>query len=153
MTSRINSLLDRYGESHRHPINKRIHWFCVPLIMWSLLGLLWLVPVPAGMLTLNGAIIITVLAMIYYLNLAPGLAAGMLPVVIVMLAIVHAVENSGAGLLVVSVIVFVLAWIGQFIGHTIEGKRPSFLEDIRFLLIGPLWLLAFVYKRLGIRIG
>ena len=42
--------------------------------------------------------------------------------------------------------VFVLAWIGQFIGHLIEGKRPSFFKDLQFLLIGPAWLMAFVYR-------
>lgn len=150
--SRINVLLHEYGKSHRHPVNKQIHWVCVPLIMWSLLGVLWLIPVPAGIVMLNCAIIVSVLAMIYYLNLAPGLAAGMLPVVAVMLAIIHAVEEAGARLLVVCAIVFVLAWVGQFIGHSIEGKRPSFLEDVQFLLIGPLWLLAFVYKKIGVPI-
>ena len=148
----IRQLLDQYGVSHRNPINKTIHWICVPLIMWSLLGVLWLIPIPAGIVMLNGAIIVSIAALIYYLNLSPVLAAGMLPVVAVMLAIIHAVDGSGIRLWVVCGIVFVLAWIGQFIGHAIEGRRPSFIEDVRFLLIGPLWLLAFVYKKLGIRI-
>lgn len=150
--STIKQLLDQYSVSHKNPINKMIHWICVPLIMWSLLGILWLIPIPAGIVMLNGAIIVSVAALIYYLNLSPGLAAGMLPVVAVMLIIVQAVDQSGARLWVVCSVVFVIAWIGQFIGHAIEGRRPSFLEDVRFLLIGPLWLLAFVYARLGIRI-
>jgi uncharacterized membrane protein YGL010W len=40
--------------------------------------------------------------------------------------------------------------VGQFIGHKIEGKKPSFFKDILFLLIGPLWLLSFIYKKVGI---
>ena len=47
-----------------------------------------------------------------------------------------------------SIAIFVLAWIGQFIGHKIEGKKPSFLDDLRFLLIGPLFVLSFLYRRL-----
>jgi len=47
--------------------------------------------------------------------------------------------------------VFVIAWILQFIGHAVEGKRPSFFTDVRFLLIGPAWLLAFLYRALGWR--
>jgi uncharacterized membrane protein YGL010W len=46
--------------------------------------------------------------------------------------------------------VFVLAWIGQFIGHKIEGKKPSFFDDLRYLLIGPLFVLAVLYRRLRI---
>ena len=50
----------------------------------------------------------------------------------------------------VCVTVFVIAWIGQFIGHKIEGKKPSFFKDLQFLLVGPMWLLHFVYRKLGI---
>lgn len=147
----IHELLTEYGESHQNPVNKRLHWICVPSIMWSLLGLLWMVPIPAGSLTLNCAIIIVLLAMVYYLRVSPGLAVGILPVLTAMIAIIHAVERTGVSLPVVCISVFVLAWTGQFIGHSIEGKRPSFFQDVQFLLIGPLWLLAFVYRRLGIR--
>jgi uncharacterized membrane protein YGL010W len=56
----------------------------------------------------------------------------------------------GSDALTAAVIVFVLAWIGQFIGHLIEGKKPSFFEDVKFLMVGPAWLLGFVYRRLGI---
>jgi uncharacterized membrane protein YGL010W len=47
-------------------------------------------------------------------------------------------------------VVFAVAWIGQFVGHGIEGRKPSFLEDVKFLLIGPAWLLGDLYRRLGI---
>jgi len=47
--------------------------------------------------------------------------------------------------------IFVLSWIGQFIGHKIEGKKPLFLDDLKFLLIGPIWLLHFLFKKAGIR--
>ena len=40
----------------------------------------------------------------------------------------------------------------QFIGHAVEGKRPSFFKDLQFLLIGPIWLLSNLYRRVGIRI-
>jgi uncharacterized membrane protein YGL010W len=46
-----------------------------------------------------------------------------------------------------SIAIFVVAWIGQFIGHKIEGKKPSFFDDLRFLLIGPLFVLGFLYRR------
>lgn len=37
--------------------------------------------------------------------------------------------------------IFVVAWIAQFYGHHVEGKKPSFFADLQFLMIGPLWLL------------
>jgi uncharacterized membrane protein YGL010W len=53
-------------------------------------------------------------------------------------------------MLPVAIAVFVAAWAGQFVGHRIEGKQPSFVEDVRFLLVGPAWPLADAYRRFGI---
>jgi uncharacterized membrane protein YGL010W len=60
------------------------------------------------------------------------------------------VRTLDTPLWVISLIIFFVAWIGQFYGHKVEGKKPSFLKDIQFLLIGPAWLMHFIYKRLGI---
>lgn len=43
--------------------------------------------------------------------------------------------------------VFVIAWIGQFYGHNIEGQKPSFLKDLQFLLIGPAWVLENLFSK------
>ena len=154
--ARIDELLTEYGASHQHPLNKRIHWVCVPLIVWSLLGGLWSIPVPVWLQTtvypINWAILIMALAMLYYLVISPRLAAGILLVFVAMLSLVELLGHSGVPVWAVSLLVFVLAWIGQFIGHAIEGRRPSFFKDVQFLLIGPLWLLSFVYKKAGWRV-
>jgi uncharacterized membrane protein YGL010W len=55
-------------------------------------------------------------------------------------------------LLMTGAVVFVVAWIGQFIGHIYEGHRPSFLTDLVFLLVGPMWTLRKLYQRLGIAV-
>ena len=136
----VDRLLQRYGEYHRNAINKLIHWICVPLIVWSLLGVLWAASPLVAYLAIGAA-------MAFYLWLSVPLALGMLAVVALM---VYPLTLLGAQALVVSIVVFVAAWIGQFIGHVIEGRKPAFLEDVRSLLVGPVWLLRFVYKRLGI---
>ena len=136
----VDRLLQRYGEYHRNAVNKAIHWVCVPLIVWSLLGVLWAVSPLLAYLAIGAALA-------FYLWLSVPLALGMLAVVALM---VYPLTLLGAQALVVSMIVFVAAWIGQFIGHLIEGRKPAFLEDIRSLLVGPVWLLGFVYRRLGI---
>jgi len=136
----IDKLLDRYGEFHRNPVNKAIHWVCVPLIVWSVLGALWFAS-PVAAYAAIGA------TTVFYLWLSPPLALGMLGAIALM---VWPLTLLGSRVLIVSTAVFVAAWIGQFIGHVLEGRKPAFLEDLRSLLIGPVWLLADLYRRLGI---
>lgn len=146
----VESWLEEYGESHRHPVNKAVHWVCVPAIMFSVLGLLWTLPlpvVPSG----NWALAVAAGALAYYAALSPRLALGMVPVVLVMVLLLAALAAAGSRfILALSVGIFAVAWVAQFWGHYVEGKRPSFFRDVQFLLIGPLWLLAAVYRRLGI---
>jgi len=138
---RIDELLERYGESHRNATNKAIHWICVPLITWSLLAALWA-------WTPMAAYALIALAMAFYVSLSVPIAIGMLAVSAVM--IFPLTQIAPQNVLIAAIVVFVLAWIGQFIGHKIEGRKPSFFEDIKFLLVGPAWLLGFAYRRFGI---
>ncbi|PRC92034.1 DUF962 domain-containing protein [Solimicrobium silvestre] len=134
----VEILIEQYSESHQNPINELIHFICVPAIMWTFLGLFWsLHPLLA--------VAVTVLALVYYFTLSPRLCFGMLIMSLLMLGLLYALP--GSWVLPLSIIVFVLAWIGQFIGHYLEGKKPSFFEDVRFLLIGPLFVLGFLYRK------
>jgi uncharacterized membrane protein YGL010W len=148
--------LDEYGSSHRNPTNEVLHWICVPVILWCVLGLLWITPFPgairAALPLANWATLVTLLAVLYYASLSIPLASGILPLLALMLWSIDALSRSTAApMWLIFVSAFVLAWIGQFIGHAIEKKRPSFFKDLQFLLIGPMWLLANLYRRLGIR--
>ena len=150
----VEPLLEEYGESHRHPVNKALHWVCVPLIVMTVLGFAWSLSVPAAFAAispwLNWATLAALAALAYYLLLSAPLALGMLPVLALMFAALQALESLPWPLWQTCVAIFVVAWIGQFIGHAVEGKRPSFFKDLLFLLVGPLWLLAFVYRALGV---
>ncbi|MGI9455367.1 MAG: DUF962 domain-containing protein, partial [Aeoliella sp.] len=100
----------------------------------------------------NWAGVFVGLAMLFYLRLSPPLAAGMAVVVAVVVGIILLYERLEIGpVWIVSLVIFVAAWIGQFIGHKIEGQKPALFDDLKFLLIGPLWLLGSIYQRLGIR--
>ena len=150
----LSALLAEYGESHQNPTNKLVHWVCVPLIMFSLLGLLWSVPVPAAIRNvspwLNWGTLVMALALLYYVRLSGRLALGMVLVWVAMAAGLRVVAGTAAlPLWTICLLIFALAWVGQFWGHKMEGKKPSFLKDLQFLLIGPLWLLHFVYRSLG----
>lgn len=125
----LQDWLHAYGDSHQHPVNKLIHWFCVPLIVYSLIGMLTQISL---WLTLG----LLVLATVFYARLSLGLALRMALLFAILLALSLSLPLSlthYAGL-------FALAWIGQFIGHRIEGKKPSFFRDLQFLLIGPAWV-------------
>ena len=152
----VDSLLNEYGESHQNPWNKLIHWIAVPTIVWTVVALLWSIPFPAALqsevVPINWATITLVLAQIYYFRLSLKLGTGLLLYNVLMLWLTALVEAASPWpLWQVAIAVFVAAWILQFIGHMIEGKRPSFFKDVQFLLIGPAWLLAFIYRVLGVR--
>ena len=151
----IQQWLSEYGESHQNETNKTIHWICVPSIFFSLVGMLYGIKLPFGIghIQLNVAIIMMIFAIIYYASLSKTLWAGMLVFGIACLGLCHFVEKSDIlPLWLFSIIIFVLAWIGQFYGHKVEGKKPSFFKDLQFLLIGPAWLMSFIYKWLGIAV-
>lgn len=136
----LNAWLDEYSESHQNPVNKNIHWICVPVIYFSVVGMLYALHPWAA----YGALIAS---LIFYIPLSLPLAAGMTLLTVIMLAAIHVIPH----ILWVSIILFVVAWIGQFYGHKVEGKKPSFFKDLQFLLVGPIWLLNFVYRRFGIK--
>jgi uncharacterized membrane protein YGL010W len=151
----IQKLLNEYGESHQNETNKLVHWVCVPLIFFSLVGLLYSVKLPVLLLTdiqLNMAHIALLISLIYYFRLSKSLTIGLLVFAFACLWLCYIIEEEEIRLWLVSLLIFILAWIGQFWGHKIEGKKPSFLKDIQFLLIGPAWLMSFIYKQLDIEI-
>ncbi|HEY9044708.1 MAG TPA: Mpo1-like protein [Ohtaekwangia sp.] len=155
---RIDQLLLEYGESHQNHTNKSIHWICVPLIFFSIVGLIASIPsqpvqsvLGQGNVYANWATVVLILVTIYYVSLSIPLSIGMMLFGVLCLAVANGITRLGiAPLWAISIGIFVLAWIGQFYGHKVEGKKPSFLKDVQFLLIGPAWLMHFVYKKLGI---
>jgi uncharacterized membrane protein YGL010W len=150
----VSDWLGEYSASHQNPTNKLLHWICVPPIVLAVMGLLWSIPVPqacAGLSPwLNWATLTALAALLYYLALSWRLAAGVLVAFTVLLLVTRALSALPVPLWLTSLAIFVLAWIGQFIGHAIEGRRPSFFKDLQVLLIGPLWLLAAAYRRLSL---
>ncbi len=151
----IHQWLEAYGESHQNPVNKLIHWICVPGIFWTIAGLLWAIPVPAmmaGVPGLNWATLTLIPIFFFYLRLSIPVALGMGLFSLACVGTVHWYGQSGPmDLASTSFGLFVLFWIFQFIGHKIEGKKPSFFEDLQFLLIGPAWVIGFTYRKLGVQ--
>jgi uncharacterized membrane protein YGL010W len=155
---KIDALLSEYGESHQNATNKTIHWICVPLIFFSLVGLV--ASIPSGVVQqamgegnpyANWATVLLVVTIIYYVSLSISLSIGMSIFAVVCLTLINMLNQINiAPLWMICLIIFVVAWVGQFYGHKVEGKKPSFFKDIQFLLIGPAWLMHFIYKKTGI---
>jgi len=143
----LSSLLNQYGESHQNPKNQAIHKICVPLIEWSLLGILWSLPRPAFFGDVSWAHMMVAFALGYYLRFRNWkvVAASL----ILLLPFWLYISMRPPYALETSIVVFIIAWIGQFYGHKIEGKKPSFLEDLGFLLIGPLWVAEALLRTRG----
>jgi uncharacterized membrane protein YGL010W len=151
----IQQWLAEYGESHQNETNKTIHWICVPAIFFSVVGLLHCIKLPITVFNthLSMAFIVLAMAIVYYFLLSRTLWIGMLLFGAACIGICLWIENLNfIPLWAFCTITFVLAWIGQFYGHKIEGKKPSFLKDIQFLMMGPAWLMSFIYKKMGIGI-
>jgi uncharacterized membrane protein YGL010W len=153
MNKTIDQWLNEYGESHQNKTNKLIHWFCVPVITFTLFGLLssftFIFSFNNKEYLINPATILIIIAILFYLRLSISITIGMLTFSGLCLYFIKNLESnySSTELFTYYIITFIIAWIGQFIGHKIEGKKPSFLKDIQFLLIGPAWLLSFIYKK------
>lgn len=156
----IDVYFDKYAESHQNKTNKFIHWICVPLIFFSVIGLITAIPFPKFEFLgryqtyVNWFSFVMAATIFYYYSLSRTLAFLMIIVISIMYFFIVQLEyveqNGGLALWQSSLIIFVVAWIGQFIGHKIEGKKPSFLDDLKFLLIGPIWLLHFICKKAGL---
>jgi len=137
---RLDRLLAHYEQSHRHPTNERIHLVAIPAIMVSIVGLLYALHPWV-------AFAFVAASMVYYLMLgAPVLLAVMLGWSAVMFALVYAMGDK---VLPISAGMFVVGWVFQFVGHRIEGKKPSFFEDLQYLYVGPLFVVVRLLPRLG----
>ena len=138
----MQQLLEEYASSHQHKTNKIIHFICVPVIFWTIVALLWLVKIPY---VDNLALVTSVLLSFYYLAKDLKVAIQMIVFTILCLLLTAFMEKQGFPVLEIAVILFVVAWIFQFIGHKVEGKKPSFFKDLQFLLVGPAWIIKQIF--------
>jgi len=148
----VNDWFGSYSSDHQNATNRLIHWICVPAILWAVIAALWLIPVPAsiGKPGLWCALVM-VGALTFYWRLSRPLGAAMIVLFVLLALLTDALYRAlgSRDLLWLAIAVFVLAWIGQFVGHMIEGKRPSFFTDLAYLLIGPAWLVGKLMRRVG----
>ncbi|MBS1618833.1 MAG: DUF962 domain-containing protein [Bacteroidetes bacterium] len=152
----LRDWLHEYALSHSNPTNKIVHFICVPLIYFTVMAFLYCVPLYtfSGGFTLTLAHVAFVLISIYYLMLSVPLAIGMILYSIICLLASMGIQAASGGYLgYISLAIFCTAWVFQFWGHGVEGKKPSFFKDLQFLLIGPMWVLKSVLWKVGVNVS
>lgn len=153
MRRSVNEWFGNYARDHHNSTNRLIHWICVPVILWAVLALLWLIPIsPAIGRPGFWAGMAMILAAAFYFRLSRPLGLAMVLVFVVLGLITEGLYRmiGPQALLWLAIGLFVAAWIGQFIGHKIEGAKPSFLTDLAYLLIGPAWLTSKLMRKVHI---
>lgn len=142
---RLTSYLNEYAKSHQNKTNILIHKICVPTIMFSVLGIIKALPVPASWpLWLDWSVVLLVPAFAFYasfmnVRVFVAMVAMTFPMMLVL-------ELLRPRFFLLSLFLFIVAWFFQFIGHKIEGKKPSFFKDLLFLLVGPVWVMKSFFK-------
>lgn len=149
----LEQWFDEYAVSHQNQTNKAIHYICVPAIFFSIVGLL--MSIPTGFLDnlipinkpilINWAVVALLFMLYFYIRLSISMAIKVAFFAFICLVVNYTIEQYFY-LWIVSIVIFVVAWIGQFYGHKIEGKKPSFIKDLQFLLIGPAWVLDNIFS-------
>lgn len=149
----LHQWFSEYGLSHQNKTNQAIHYICVPAIFFSIVGFLMSIPagplkglIPGNLPMIeNWAVLLLIFVLVFYFRLSAGMGFKM-----VLFAGLCLAGNYFISLIfplwLVSLLIFVIAWAGQFYGHKIEGKKPSFLMDIQFLLIGPAWVIHKIFE-------
>lgn len=149
---RIEQLLNEYGESHQNKINILIHAIAVPVIYFVSIALIWSIPTPAfvAFFDVTWAHVASIPVIYYYFRLSGPIGAAMTLLTFAVFLLIGFLEGMGIEIWQVSLAVFAVMWVLQFVGHQIEGKRPSFMSDLRFLLVGPAWWWVHWLRRMNI---
>ena len=150
---------DEYGESHQTSFNKMIHYVCVPAIFFSIIGLLASIPFgfvadlfPASIAPfVHPGTLLILFGLVFYFRMSLPIFLGMLFIsAFILWGNYWLATTFTTPLWLISVVIFVVSWVLQFIGHNHEGKKPSFIKDLQFLMVGPAWILGHVYRQVGI---
>lgn len=159
----LEEFLNEYAKTHMNPVNSAIHMICVPIIVVFTLGLAWgLTDLIYGtalagktiggidaFLLLNGGTLGALFMLQFYARLNIKLLAFMAVFIAFSLWVLYSLHIAGQNVLLISAVVWVAAWVGQFIGHHVEGAKPSFTDDLVFLFIGPAFVLNKVLRKTG----
>jgi len=157
----IDILFNRYTASHQNPINKVINRICIPVVVFGLLGLTYSIPFPHLAFLgpyasyINWVSLVIAFSIYFYMKISPILSYIMLLVEFLMgygiMQLADWQKSAGPGMPVVCFLILMTAYLLQFIGQTIERKRYSFTNSIKFQFYGPIWLVSLLLQKLKVK--
>ncbi|MFL5320890.1 MAG: DUF962 domain-containing protein [Myxococcaceae bacterium] len=144
--------LSQYAAYHRDRRNIATHFVGIPMIMLGIAALLARPSIALGGFPLSPALLVVIGAVVFYflLDLRYGLTMALVMGATLYTANVIAAQSFGSWL-GLSLGLFVVGWVIQFIGHYFEGRKPAFVDDLVGLLVGPLFVVAELGFALGLR--
>lgn len=150
--SKLEKLLSQYAAYHLDQKNVFTHFVGVPLIVFSIFALFAKASLLVSGYSMTLTLLIMLLSVIYYsrLDFIFGLMMALIFAVAYPL-VLWVAEQATWTWLGISIGIFVLGWIIQFVGHFYEKKKPAFVDDVIGLAIGPLFVLAELVFLMGFR--
>ncbi len=149
-----NEWLTRFEQIHNDINNTAVYWMAVFMVVVSTTGLLWHLPAPPEFHEisplLNWGSTFLMATAIYYFIISLSLAIGMLPFLMGLAAIQLWLADSGYPELRVCGGLLIAGMFGLWFGRRGPGNVRAVLQDLQLLMIGPVWLLSVIYRRLGI---
>lgn len=152
--SETHRWLSDYGDTHRDISSPAIYWSAVLILVPGTVGMLWSLPIPQAFADisplLNWGSVFLMVSLVYYFIISLPLAIGMMPFLLAVAALVMVLSQSDVSVAGISLGMVVLALTGIYFGHHAGGGAGAVLRDVQLMMIGPVWLLSTLYRRLGI---
>jgi uncharacterized membrane protein YGL010W len=151
MSTAATQLMAQYAAYHRDRRNIATHFVGIPLIVFAVGALLARPSFGVGNLMLTPAAVVWGLTSLWYLtrgNLALGLTTSLANLLLIGAALPLG-QLDTLPWLAWSLGIFVVGWVAQFVGHYYEGRKPAFVDDLRGLLIGPMFVVGEALFALG----
>ncbi|WP_296278145.1 DUF962 domain-containing protein [uncultured Acinetobacter sp.] len=150
--SKLEQLLSQYAAYHLDHKNVITHFIGIPLIVFSIMCLTARAGIVVAGFEVTLALVLIVASVIYYLSLDKIFGGLMLIIFVIAYPFAYKIAQMDMGTwLVLSIGIFVVGWVFQFVGHFYEKKKPAFVDDLVGLAIGPLFVLAEFVFLLGLR--
>ncbi|WP_233632659.1 hypothetical protein [Parapedobacter sp. ISTM3] len=158
----VDTYFEVLDKAYQHPTNRIIQWVAIPLFSFAVLGMVWMVPFPEIAflkkhgydMFLNWGSFFIAAMIYYYLRLAPTLSyAALLTVGVFSFFIVqleYVEQAGGPAVWLVCAVLLLIALAALSVGKSMERTQAPFHTFWRLLVLGPIWLWHFVFRKLNI---
>jgi uncharacterized membrane protein YGL010W len=136
--------LVQYAKYHRDPRNIATHYIGIPLIVFAIAALLARLRWETAGLVISADWVVWFLVATWFFTLGQrALTMSTALALAVLVALAHPLGTAPLSTWFSwSLGSFVIGWVFQFVGHYWEGRKPAFVDDLRGLLIGPMFVVA-----------